>query len=109
LAGESGDARKALEKIQCDTLARKQPRRRPRDVSKVTTLGDCIAVTIGTLEGNLLRDVMKAPDHNRPARQYEVLLGNELSTSLHVGTDDRLSCDVTEAQILLESGRNDGV
>ncbi len=75
----------------------------PADVSKDVAFGDCIAVPAGTLNRDLLRDVMKCPDNNRPARQDEVLLGNELSTSLHIGADNSLGCDVAEAQIFLES------
>ena len=64
---------------------------------------------MGTLHDNLFRDVVKRPDNDWPACQNEVLLGNELSASLHVGADNSLSCDVAEAQIFLESDRNNGV
>src|SRR5512143_2677334 len=61
LPRQSGNTGEPLEKIQCDTLARKQPCGRPRDVSKDATLVDCIAVAIGTLDDNLFRDMVKCP------------------------------------------------
>ena len=72
-------------------------------------LDDCIAVLADTLNDNPLGDLVKRPDNDRPACQNEVLLGNEFSTSLHVRTYDGQGRDITEAEIFLESHRNDGI